>query len=374
MARKWGKETSEQTRARKKTTSDRKRDKNKGRTAIREEMPSRTKKERDERYKEVTAPIKPKEKEPTILGPTIELNKPEEKKNMTPQEQSVYALEHPIETIKEGLKDPKILMEGLLMGTPIGLGMKTKAAISLGTEQQMAKMAVSGGTGTIILNAKNTALSSGIITKILKQFGKPALIAASIGAIIGTYPWAEWAAGEAREIMGFTMTRAINSGDPEIMREAQAEQDEIFDRNVWEEIARWIPGVNIAAAFTDKMKAMLAQKAVNDKIINDEIQKIESGETDDDKWRRIKEEEAIQDKAAVGYYNEQRKLMLEWEAEANRNQRDADAEFWRKERAMQSQKEKEDREAISKFWMAYRKQMQKLADNSRPSNLNFGIL
>ena len=40
---------------------------------------------------------------------------------------------------------------------------------------------------------------------------------------------------------------------------------------------------------------------------------------------------------------------------------------------MQRQKEAEDRQAIADFWTAYRKQAQKQADDSRPSNLNFGL-
>ena len=46
---------------------------------------------------------------------------------------------------------------------------------------------------------------------------------------------------------------------------------------------------------------------------------------------------------------------------------------WRNERAKQRQKEAEDREAIAKFWEAYKREMQKLAEDSRPSNLNFGM-
>jgi len=50
------------------------------------------------------------------------------------------------------------------------------------------------------------------------------------------------------------------------------------------------------------------------------------------------------------------------------------ARFWAAEREKQREKEAEDRQAIADFWLAYRKLAQEIADNSRPSNLGFGLL
>ena len=58
---------------------------------------------------------------------------------------------------------------------------------------------------------------------------KPAFVLGTVGAMIGTYPFAEWAAGEAKEIMGFTAQKAINTGDPELIKQTLQESDEIFD-------------------------------------------------------------------------------------------------------------------------------------------------
>ena len=139
-------------------------------------------------------------------------------------------------------------------------------------------------------------------------------------------------------------------------------------------MARLLPGANLAFCFSQKAKGLQAQWKVNNKIAEDEIIKIQTGETEDDRWNRIREEEAEADKAAVDYYNEQRKLMVQWEAEAERNQRDDDAAFWRKEKEKQREKETEDRRAIADFWIEYRKTAQKIRDDSRPSNLNFGLI
>jgi hypothetical protein len=245
-------------------------------------------------------------------------------------------------------------------------------------------------------NAKTIKVSESLVTGVLKQFRKPVVIAAAIGSIIGTYPWAEWAQGEAREVMGFAVVNALKTDNPEIIQEARDAQDELWDQNVWEGLARLIPGANIAIGFWNKYKALRAQAAVNDKIMADRIQQIETGESDDEKWKRVREEEAEADKAAVDYYNEQRKQMVDWENEAELalaeakqrifeagtsrtraaeiKAREEEAAFWRKEREKQRQLEAEDRKAIADFWLAYRKEALRIANDNRPSNLNFGLL
>ena len=66
--------------------------------------------------------------------------------------------------------------------------------------------------------------------------------------------------------------------------------------------------------------------------------------------------------------------MVRWEREATVAARNEDAAFWRREREKQRAAEAADRIAIAKFWQAYRKQAAKLAEDNRPSKLNFGII
>ena len=331
------------------------------------------------------------------LGPTIELNKPEAK---TPETIQLNEPEKKKGIIEKGvglLKGEGLEIGGKTVYTPLGteespiaagtlpigaggaiaaikgITSATKAAIKAGNAQQKI-MTASGGAKTILTNAKTTIASQSLITKVLTQYKKPVVIATSIGAMIGTYPWGEWAAGEAKEIMGFSVNKAIATGDIELINKTIQEQDEIFDNNVWESIARLIPGANIIKGFGDKTKALLIQREINDKIMKDEIKKIETGETDDGKWERINQERLEAEKASVDYYNNERKKMLKWEEEASDRDMKEDAAFWRKEREKQSQKEKEDMEATAKFWLEYKKQSQKLSDDSRPSNLNFGLI
>ena len=248
----------------------------------------------------------------------------------------------------------------------------------------------------VIANTATAKLSVTMLAKIALQLKKPAFIVTSLAAMLGTYPWAEWALGEAKEGMIFNTGKAIATGDPEVIAEHQRISAEIFDITMWEQIARLIPGVNLAFAFGQKAKSLLAQRQVNDKLLQDEIIQIDTGETDDGRWKRIRQEETDQDKAAVDYYNDQRKQMVLWEQEAEKAARRAqskefkaisketraaeikarneDAAFWAAEAAKQRELEAEDRIAIADFWISYRKTMQKIADDNRPSNLNFGLL
>lgn len=228
--------------------------------------------------------------------------------------------------------------------------------------------------GKISTNPKTIAASNSMISKIAIQLKKPAYVVATIGAIIGTYPWAEWAQTEAGEILGFSSRAAINTGDPEIIRQFQEIQADIVDKNMWEQIARLLPGANIATAFLNKANAIRAQAIVNNKLMADAIIQIETGETEDKKWKRVREEQAEQEKANIDYYNEQRRQMVIWERDAEKAARNADAVFWRKEKEKQRKLEEKDREAIADFWLAYRKEALKIVNDNRPSNLKFGLL
>ena len=309
------------------------------------------------KQKEITrqkreAVIQPVKEEPkrTVL-PTIKLDQPEKKRGI-------------LETL---IKGPKGL-EGAKKGTlPFGA-----AGVSF------AKVGIK--LGKAVTNPKAAQQTASLIQKTIAgikahPFSSSVIALGTLGSIIGSYPWAEWAQGEAREVMGFAVAQALREdASPETIQQLRDEQTALWDQNIWEALARLIPGANIAAGFLNKYKALRAQMVVNDKIMADRITQLETGETEDEKWERVREEEAEQDKAAIDYYNEQRKLQVQWEREADKAARNADAAFWRKERAKQDKMEAEDRQAIADFWIAYRKQTLKIANDNRPSNLNFGLL
>ena len=235
-------------------------------------------------------------------------------------------------------------------------------------------------------NTKSAKLTQGILSKIAASKGWTVFKLSAIGTIIGTYPWSEWALGEAREGMNFNTEKALRTEDPEIINEFLATAREIYDTSTFELIQRLIPFVNIRFSFGEKTQALIAQWKVNDKLAEDALVSIENPEeTFEDRVTRMREEETEQDQAAVDFYNEERKKMVLWEQAASRSvreertaegkrAREAEARFWRKERAKQREKEAEDRKAIADFWIAYRKTLLKIQEDNRPSNLNFGLL
>ena len=236
----------------------------------------------------------------------------------------------------------------------------------------LAKPIILGGVITGAANTKTAALSAGAIAGSVGAVGGTALTASVVGAIIGTYPWAEWALGEAQEGMIFNARKAMETGDPELIREYMKVMDEIFDIELWENMARMTPAANIAFAFGQKAKALQAQMKVNNRIMEIELESKRLGETEEQKWTRVRQAEADEKKAAVDYYNQQRRLQVQWEREASRDKREDEARFWRKERELEREREAQEREDIAQFWMDYRRTKYKMELEHR-SNLGFGI-
>jgi len=278
----------------------------------------------------------------------------------------INVLASPITTGVLGTALGGLLTFGALTGGAAG-GASSVGAIGPGT------LMVRGGSSALQV-AKNTVTikkSASIITKVVAQFKKPTYIVGAVGAILGTYPWAEWSQGEAREAMSLAIRDAKYSGNVEVMQQAKDAQNELWDPQLWETLARFIPGANLAVGFWNKYRGAVALKAVNDKVIDDMIIQKETGETDDEKWVRINEEKKQQELDLIDYYNSERKKLVEWELEAKENQRDDDAKYWAREREKTSKKEAEDAKIISEFWLEYRKAVQRLEADERERIADF---
>lgn len=223
------------------------------------------------------------------------------------------------------------------------------------------------------LNSQTVKQTQSILSKV---FSKRTL--QMLGVWAGAVYLGKWGQAESTEPLSITMTKylvpnAVETGNWSLVEEAQDARNELLDLEWWEEVALWSP-ISPLIGIPRKIEGAIAASKVQDKAIADIRQQQETGETNDERWERVRQEQAAQEKANIDYYNQERKKMLEWEREAAKQQRSEDAAFWRKEREKQRKKEEEDRKAIADFWLAYRKEMQKLADDSRPSNLNFGLL
>ncbi len=287
--------------------------------------------------------------------------------------------------------DPKTgePVPGLIQGTlpigPAGISLIGKTT-SLDDFLQAGKISKTGDiVNKFQKNVKSAGLIKSLSTKIINSATWKGLATATLGLVIidkilertlGGKNFGEFVGmEEAIQTVSYPTTLAYQAGDWESYELGKEARDELLqDDSFWATVKSYIPFVNLGSKLEDFRKAAITGGVIMDKLAEDKRIQEETGETDDEKWARVKAEQADQDKIAVDYYNEQRKLMVEWEREAEVDARNADAKFWRKEREAQMKKEEEDRKAIADFWEAYRKQLQKLNEDSRPSNLNFGLI
>ena len=254
---------------------------------------------------------------------------------------------------------------------------------------------------------------------VMANMKKPAFVLTAVGGIIGSYMLSGWA--EIDNIRGAAniMTRDISElDDPAQIEEAIRIADEIFDPSMWEKIGAAFPGTNLAVAYIRAGKVAAAMQLVSKQIAQDRIIQLTTGETDDEKFERIRIEKQNQIEANALAYEQSRKQLFIWEEEAKedirekirrerkkeretirgerkgeredieeereevikdisreeRRAREEEARFWANERQKQRDNEAEDRKAIADFWFEYRKTVLQLANDNRPSNLNFGLL
>lgn len=202
---------------------------------------------------------------------------------------------------------------------------------------------------------------------------------------------------EGYQTVAIATRDAFIEGNMGAVDEGLAAMEEVlYNDTFWDGAGGLKPIANVEKGlevFRDKAKT--AHK-IYQQLAADKREQIETGETDREYWANRRQEQIDDKKAAVDYYNEERKKLLRWEEEARdrdaaedaairkgeRDRRSAEerkaikeeAAFWAKERANQRRLEAEDRKAIADFWIAYRKEARKLELDSRPSNLNFGLL
>ena len=273
------------------------------------------------------------------------------------------------------LGHPGSLKTTALLGGALGLTLAASAFVSLGVGTAAASTA---GSTTFATNTANIASTSSWIARLAGTaktvITNPIFVASTLVGAIGSYPFAGFIREEALQTLGFGVRSATESGDVAGAEEAIEFQKEVLNPGIWQEIFSKIPYVNVLAKLKEFYEAATIKLSIDEKIVNDMKIQVETGETEEVKWERIRQEEEDSKNDIVDYYNEQRQILLKWEREAEVTARAEDAAFWRKEREAQSKREKEDAEAMAKFWLEYRKEAQKINEANRPSNLNFGLL
>jgi len=289
----------------------------------------------------------------------------------------------------ESLPTPELIgtLAGYMTGTYL-LGAGITSAVDMIAAktaiQQAAKIGTIGlydytvtslGTaGTYAVNAATETATASWLVKLASAVTNPTFVVGTIMAAIGTYPFAGFIKEEALQTTSFTFRSAMDNNDLEAAEEALSLQEEMLDPGIWNQIKAKIPFVNVLNRLNQYYEAAKINLSLDRKILADTKIQTELGESEDDKWTRLRAEEAAQDKFAIDYYNQERKKMLDWEREAAIQARNEDAAFWAAQSKKQAELEAKERQAIADFWFNYRKRIQELSDASRPSNLNFGLL
>ena len=295
-------------------------------------------------------------------------------------------------SVKFGLISPEERAKRLKLGLsilPLGSTMSIAAIGKRATALKLGSDIVrEPGTRTAVNVAKNTKtlkLTESWLTKIAAAAKNPAVVVSVLLTAIGSYPFAGFIKEEALQTLSFAVKSAIANNDVEGAELALEEQKDILNPDIVDKIISAIPVANVVKELADFFDAARTKVKIDEKVVVDMKIQIETGETEDEKWKRIKQEEVDQEKETTDYYNEQRKLQVTWENESRaaartaqsreeRKARNQDAAFWAAERAKQRELEAEDRKAIADFWMEYRRRIQEIQEDNRPSNLNFGLI
>lgn len=258
--------------------------------------------------------------------------------------------------------------------------------ITLATVTGLSLLGVGGGAaaaplitteqGTLMVNAASRIATNTktitTTTNLLTKLG----VAAPLGvmAIIGTYPFAGFIKEEALQTLSMGTYSAMKKGNIEEAEKALAMQDEILNPSIWERIINTIPFTNVMKQLYDFYKAAKLKTEIDRELITQMKTQQETGETDNDMWDRIYKEQderkEAQRKADEEYYKEIAKNAKE----AAKERRAEDTKYWNKIWAEKEKKTKADREANDKYWEEVRKEWAKLKEDTRPSNLNFGLL
>lgn len=205
------------------------------------------------------------------------------------------------------------------------------------------------------INTKSAKQSVTTISKVLAAMKKPSFILPATAGIIGTYPWAEWSLGEAKEGMIFNTKKALETGDPQVIAEFQARANEIYDINMYENLARLIPGANLAFGFSQKAKALNEQWKVNNALMGDRFQQQRTGQSEQDFWQQnVIREKQQEEEIRNHFVAETRRLTLAGD-QARAVEAAKEAAFWDRELRKLRFREDDQLNRLHRFWRNYRR-------------------
>ena len=258
-------------------------------------------------------------------------------------------------------------------------------AVKVGTAVDDAlavgKKAVDAGKATssaeaIATNTKTVKDTTQWLSKLGNTLKDPRTVVGTLVASIGSYPFAGFIKEEALQTLGFATKTAIENGDFQGAQEALAMQEDILNPNLWSKIIAALPYLNVVDSLKDFYASAKLKVEIDRRLLNDLQQK---GDLSDEEFLNKVDDDFVADsKASADYWAQVQKDLAKWKEEAEDRDMKEDAEFWEKERKKKLAEQKAQEEMNARIWLEYRKAYydytQSRYENSRPSNLNFGLL
>ena len=286
---------------------------------------------------------------------------------------------------------------GLATGVGGGAWLSGKSKAVKETIWRIGKI-VKTPTGATI-STKTFELTS---SHLSKYFTKKTLTwaAAGVAAYTGSIGWGLWGYAEAPEGIGiietkFLVPEARITGNWTFVDEAEKAKKELMDLSIWQKVGLWSPLSPIVGSEL-KSEGNAEGAILMAKHIEDSKYKQENGLTEADMYAKAREEREASEKRIKDYNSEVFRRDTDYMNAANaaakaveraeyaagrESERAKDkkyyeeqAAYWARERDKEREKARADMQAIAKFWLEYAKLKQEIADNNRPSNLNFGLL
>ena len=240
------------------------------------------------------------------------------------------------------------------------------------------------------VNPKSTVLMKVILAT---TFSTSAL--ALTGWWLGTTFFGMWGQAESPESLTFPISKFVvqnaqQTNNWTLFDESIAAAEDATDLTKWEQLLLNTPLAPFVGV-TNKIKTTKLGIEVLKKVGED----LKTGESEDDRWKRIREEESAEYRANTDYRIVQNKIASDNIIVAQRAERHAKqdeekrilretGDFWAAQRERQFKQEAEERVRIAKFWLEYHKAAAAINNgeayvydskrDTTPSKLGFGLL
>ena len=255
-------------------------------------------------------------------------------------------------------KTKPVAWDGL--GNPTAWEYKTTLAkgISTLTPSQVAHLSYAP-------KIANNAKTAGIGTKLLISAGLIYMGKEAWDSIV----FGKFQINEGIDKLNWAADRARQAGAEELAISLENESDILADAEG--SILMNIPWLSSQLG---TIKNTQAAKLANDAYRMIREIKNEAAASGTNEYNLYLEKKLAMENASTDYYNEQRIITEQAIREAEREQRNDDAHFWRQHQQESIRLEEEERIKIAAFWIEYWKKKARLQAEGRGSNLNFRTL